>query len=262
MSFGAQLAPELPFEVARLIDDFHRGLAPHEVKMASYLVEISRMERLEELWGHGRLPSRVVQQGRRVFDLFDDAVVCFLGLLKRSGFKVHCRPGCVYCCYNMPAGVSSLELILLYLAVCGNGLLERCFRRSLRANERLAQIRQDRSFWPEEDAVCRGREGVLKAYLQTSTACPFLNEGRCLVYPVRPLACRMHFSLTPHHWCDPRHFQNGHAVPFNVEPGDEVLDALERIDARLDLGLSDVLTSGFLCLTVNVMRFRKVELTA
>lgn len=33
--------------------------------------------------------------------------------------------------------------------------------------------------------------------------CPFLQDGACAVYPVRPLICRIHYSVDDSaHWCD------------------------------------------------------------
>jgi Fe-S-cluster containining protein len=81
----------------------------------------------------------------------------------------------------------------------------------------------------------------------------------CQIYPYRPLACRMHFSITPPHWCRPSHFQNAQALGFNLEPGKCVFDALKKLKNRFHLDLSDVMICGLLELTVNVMRFEKIR---
>lgn len=253
-------AVELPLEAARLLDTFHGGGFPHLQKMAAYLLDVARMERLERFRSSGTLPTRAIHLGLRALELFDDSTIMFLGRLKRNGYSVSCRPGCTHCCYNMPVGVSSWELILIYARLQGSGAVDRCFRRALRAMERVEEIRRERPF-DRKSLGRRGRVAILRDYLRSETACPFLENDRCQVYSVRPLACRVHFSLTPRHWCDPGHFQNAHAIPFNVEPGEAVEEALDRIDGRLALGLPDALASGFLGLLVNVLRFRKIELT-
>jgi hypothetical protein len=69
----------------------------------------------------------------------------------------------------------------------------------------------------------------------------------------------MHFSFTSPHWCRPSHFQNAHALGFNLEPGKRVFDSLEKLDNRFQLDLSDVMVCGLLELTVNVMKFEKIH---
>ncbi len=71
----------------------------------------------------------------------------------------------------------------------------------------------------------------------------------------------MHFSLTPPHWCRPSHFQNASALGFNLEPGSRIFEALEELDDRFQLDLSDVMVCGLLELTVNVMKFAKIQWT-
>ena len=95
------------------------------------------------------------------------------------------------------------------------------------------------------------------AYCGFEQPCPFLKENLCQIYPYRPLACRMHFSLTPPHWCRPSHFQNPHALRLNLEPGKCVFDALEKLEDRFQLDFSDVMVCGLLELTVNVMQFER-----
>ena len=100
---------------------------------------------------------------------------------------------------------------------------------------------------------------ISKSYRDLEQRCPFLDGQLCQIYPYRPLACRMHFSLTPPHWCRSSHFQNAHALGFNLEPGKCVFDALEKLDRPFSVDLSDVMVCGLLELTVNVMKFKKIR---
>jgi len=84
-----------------------------------------------------------------------------------------CRAGCTWCCY---------------------------FTVDVRAAEVFSILRfVERSFTPDErarvHAEVRANRLVLKDLGEDQRAtrnvkCPFLNEGRCTVYPVRPQTCR------------------------------------------------------------------------
>ncbi|MCE5243769.1 MAG: hypothetical protein LLF99_11280 [Desulfobacteraceae bacterium] len=251
---------EASLRAARLIQDSSPGAAHYQKKMAACLFEIAHQDHLEGFRASGVLPAEAMKTFRKVLRLYDASALHMLGMLRRSGMSVSCRLGCTHCCRHMPAGVSSLEMIAIYQAMDQSGLKNRIFRRCLEAEWVWHEIcRRHRKGLLEGDEGDTPREVVLKAYQAAAHPCPFLGNGRCVVYPYRPFACRMHFSFSPKHWCDPAHFQSPYAVRFNLEPDPEVLDELDRLDERLGLDLSDVLVCGLLELMVNVMRFGPVR---
>jgi len=228
------------------------SLSRYQRKMADYLLEMGRLDGLENLERSGTLPGAALKYFQRVLDLYDEAVQLFLGYLRRSGMDVQCTAGCSHCCYHMPTGVSSMELIYLYYGMQRSGSSGRLFRRCLEAEEVWFGIYRQVGADPSTPDP---RSALLTRYHQEQRPCPFLEEGRCLVYPYRPFACRMHFSLSPRYWCHPRRAQNSETVQFNVEPGPCVLDALDRLEDRMQLAASDVLVCGMLELTVNILHF-------
>lgn len=101
------------------------------------------------------------------------------GMLRQSsGSALACRPGCVHCCYQA-VGVSPPEVFAIYHYLS--------FSVSHEARQRTFQrIR-------EMDEQTRGLEPAQR--LAPEFPCPFLQEQRCSIYEVRPLACRGKNSL-------------------------------------------------------------------
>ncbi|MBP8644900.1 MAG: hypothetical protein KBH99_02105 [Syntrophobacteraceae bacterium] len=232
------------------------NLSRYQRKITDYLLEICRLDGLRSLPGTGSLPWMVMKYYQKAVNLYDEAIYFFLGSLRRSGMSVQCREGCSLCCYQMPTGLTSMELVYLYHGMHQTGSPSRLLRRCLEAEEVLCdiygQIRTGSFLEPEN---VDPRTVLLTQYHQKQRPCPFLQEDRCLVYPYRPFACRMHFSLSPRYLCHPSRLGNSGAIQFNMELGQSVLDALDKLQCRMRLDTSDVLVCGILELAVNVLRF-------
>jgi len=227
--------------------------------MARRLFESTCLDGLERLAVDGSLPASFLGYFNKVMSLFDESTRLSLGQLRDAGMTVQCRPQCPHCCYQMPTGVSTAELIYLYHGMQQSGAASRFFRRCLEAEELWVEIFRQQTDENTKTDDCRNLvELISKSYRDLEHRCPFLDARTCQVYPYRPLACRMHFSLTPPHWCRPTHFQNTHALGFNVEPADCVFEALEKLDSCFQMELSDVMVCGLLEMTVNVMKFNKI----
>lgn len=249
-------------QLAHLPDKVSQGLTSHNNKMARYLFDMAHMDGLEGLGARKALPYGLLKYFKKVMDLYDDSTASLLGQLRRSGFIVQCRPQCTHCCTHMPAGLGTIELLYIYhgMGRSGSGVMDRIFRHCMEAEESWAEVlRRCMSQSISEGGRDCPEDLALSQYYHLGQPCPFLSKSLCQIYPYRPFACRMHFSLTPSHWCDPFHFQNAHAVQFNLEPGDGVYDALERLNNRFQLNLSDVMVCGLLELTVNVMQFERIR---
>ena len=253
-------AGESPQRVATLIQATLNTVAPYQNRMARLLFEISCLNGLDKLMTGKCLPLAFQGYMQKVMGLFDESLRLVLGQLREAGFSVQCRPGCAHCCHQMPTGVASAELIYVYLGMQQSGAASKFFRRCLEAEELWVEVChcQER----EKTAPSLGPqqvEGLSKAFGCLEHPCPFLEANLCQIYPFRPLACRMHFSLSPPPWCRTSHFQNPHALSFNLEPAKCVFDALETLEDRFQLHLSDVMMCGLLELTVNVMRCEKIH---
>jgi putative zinc- or iron-chelating protein len=89
-----------------------------------------------------------------------------------------CRPGCAHCCYQA-VGVSAPEVFAIYDHL----------RASRKPDELDAAVRRIR------DADDRTRGMTAAERLSPRLPCPFLEQERCSIYQVRPLACRGANSL-------------------------------------------------------------------
>ncbi len=81
---------------------------------------------------------------------------------KKRDKKVACTKGCCFCCLNQDVPVTPPESLVISWYV--SEVLEPNVRERLR--ERLKDQAQ-------------------------TIGCPFLKDGACVIYPVRPLACRL-----------------------------------------------------------------------
>jgi Fe-S-cluster containining protein len=134
--------------------------------------------------------------------------------MAKSDQKTACTKGCSYCCY-FRIDLRAHEALLI---------MEHIRKRLSRA-----QINEIIATATENSAQIR--KLTLKEHMSRNFQCPFLSEGACLVYPVRPLKCR-NFHATdnlrckksydePHNLSVPNSFipeahaaGNGHADGF------------------------------------------------
>jgi Fe-S-cluster containining protein len=259
-SISSSASDVLSHEDAGLIQHALNAAKTYQHRMAALLFNISCLDGLEKLATDGGLPAAFRVRFQKVMALFDESQRHVLGQLRDAGFTVQCQPGCHYCCFQMPTGVSAAELIFIYHGMQLSGAASRFFRRCLEAEELWVEVFHRKAFGEAEQMACQQMiESLAKAYGGLEQPCPFLEAGLCQIYPFRPLACRIHFSVSSPSWCRPSHFQNPHALRFNLEPGKCVFDALESLDDRFQVHFSDVMICGLLELTVNVMRFDRIR---
>ena len=101
-----------------------------------------------------------------------------------SGLQLACRPGCDFCCHQL---VTCTEIewteIKKYIESLDS-------KRRYWFSRRLQPFRRDWKRWYRKRPV-DFQPNPLKVYRDwLGKPCPFLNEGRCDIYPVRPIDCR------------------------------------------------------------------------
>lgn len=106
-------------------------------------------------------PGPLEDRARRMLEITDD-------LAGKVARKAICRRGCSYCCHQSVI-VSSWEA-------------KRIARFTGRAARQFRAPQRGDDLHPTQ-----------RRYL--GIPCPFLKRGECSVYAVRPMACRMHFSM-------------------------------------------------------------------
>jgi len=125
-----------------------------------------------------------------------------------EGTDTACRQGCDACC-RLPVMATSPEGMLVA------GYMKETFPRG--RTEELRSALEDWAAWSRGPLVGMLEEGTdpIRAYLYHGPGCPFIDGGLCAVYPVRPLACRVHNSLRGPAECMPPEEE----LPVFFDPG-------------------------------------------
>jgi len=112
--------------------------------------------------------------------------------LAGAGIAVQCRKGCSWCC-RLPVRATVPEGVLV-----AGYLLEKLHGGDMaalkgRISSWLTVIRRDEE---TRDAWGFRRKGLEMATFPPVPPCPFLTDDLCLVYPVRPMGCRVHCTAS------------------------------------------------------------------
>ncbi|MEH0019534.1 MAG: YkgJ family cysteine cluster protein [Desulfobacter sp.] len=106
------------------------------------------------------------------------AMESFAGNVFELPGEAACKPGCAYCCH-LRLGVSIPELLVIFYEL-----------EAQSTPEGLAYFKNKIA-----DVLSRGNTLSEAFWHDTQTPCPFLDDqGRCLIYPIRPFSCRAYHS--------------------------------------------------------------------
>jgi Fe-S-cluster containining protein len=97
---------------------------------------------------------------------------------------------------------------------------------------------------------------ALLAYRTRARPCVFLDtdSGTCRIYEMRPIPCRMHFSVTDPQLCWPGHPKARKARTPNLPPPDSIVTTMKEVARRAGLEhLSPVLFQGLIQLGKDVL---------
>jgi Fe-S-cluster containining protein len=145
-------------------------------------LEARRSQRLQtvELLRGGRTPLQVITVAERAANLADRAIA-ETAASDPPDPPLACREGCAWCCHRV-VGVSAPEVLRVVAFL----------RDNLSAPE--LQAARDRVAQTEARRRALRHDGWAAARLP----CPLLVDGRCSVYPARPLTCRGYNSSDAH----------------------------------------------------------------
>ncbi|UCE81691.1 MAG: YkgJ family cysteine cluster protein [Deltaproteobacteria bacterium] len=254
-----KLSPDISVIIPQLDDEQSRPLM---AKMARIFRQIGAMGEMKRFSQNLRLPQEARRLSQRAYSLYDQYLAYVIGKLQKNGWRVYCDIGCAACCFAMPGGISNWEFLIIYDFLQQAGQLEKFFRRNLESCQVLDQVRGQPAgeFKGEQFSGKSEYDKLLIRYSQLRHPCAFLDDSQeCLIYPVRPLACRMHFACTPPELCDPTHPRFSQAVRLNLNPHTPVEEVLQRLDGHLNLNFSDLLAPGLVTLSANIMRFSPIS---
>jgi Fe-S-cluster containining protein len=114
---------------------------------------------------------------RQLYHNVDLLIDAFSQRCESDSIPVACHMGCQWCCHQA-VFASTHEMVVLM------DYLEKRF-----SPEVVEDIKQKAQAKEEKLSGLSPQEA-----LNTSHPCPFLRKGSCMVYPVRPLGCRIYLS--------------------------------------------------------------------
>jgi Fe-S-cluster containining protein len=143
------------------------------------------------------LPQQVnklnfIENLRQTYNQVDLLTDSFSQHCQRAAVQMDCKLGCSWCCHQSVFALTHEVLVLV-------DYLHRKF-----SPEIVAEV--------ERKAIKKAqitRKLTNRELLKHNKPCPLLHNGACMVYPVRPMACRIYLSSDVK-TCEDRYKRPGH----------------------------------------------------
>ena len=130
-----------------------------------------------EIFSTGFSQKKLFENIREMHESIDNFIQSFDAFVTQNGKKINCRKGCSWCCHQ-PVFALSYELDYLNHFVSKNFTLQKQNEIRERAKEKQQKLKS----LPE------------KELLNSKVPCPLLENGSCIAYEARPVACRIYLS--------------------------------------------------------------------
>ena len=130
-----------------------------------------------EIFTSGFTQKKLFESVHQIHESIDSFIQSFDEFVTQYGKKIHCRKGCSWCCHQ-PVFALSYELDYLDHFVSKNFTPQKQAEIRKRAKEKKQKLK----FLPE------------KELLNSKVPCPLLENGSCMAYEARPMACRIYLS--------------------------------------------------------------------
>lgn len=162
--------------------------------------------------------------------------------LAEQGKEISCRKGCTWCCYHYVTVSLAHGIVIVDYLYGRRDLLKQFLDRYGDWRGQAASL---------ADAIDRIRNQALasstptghileetrplsRRYLDAHIPCPFLSNDQCSIYPVRPMSCSGHYSVSPPEWCAPASSQ-GPDIRTAVPDDRDLIAMAQLADPRLTL---------------------------
>jgi len=126
---------------------------------------------------------------------------------RSSGGEIFCAKGCSSCC-TLAVNCTAVEALLIARS------LDKGQQENLK--DYVARLKEKVS-----DAAAL--QDYLRLHRKELNGCPFLHEGSCGIYPVRPISCRALLATKESRWC---------GVDFSELTAAEKMAFLESLDRK------------------------------
>lgn len=128
-----------------------------------------------------------------------------------EGRQISCLKGCTFCCHHYVSVSLAQGMVIVAHLYRRNDLLKQFLDRYEEWRGKAGVIAEEiddirnRALASSTPIarVIKDTRPLSTRYFEANIRCPFLVDGLCSIYPVRPLACSGHHSVSPPEWCAP-----------------------------------------------------------
>ena len=124
-----------------------------------------------------RSSDHLIQAIRELYQLVDKLLESFLRRTASEGTPAECKKACAWCCYQAVFAVTHEFFFLQHFV-----------------QNHFNAAQKERILERARDKAKRTLNLPAEEQLKLRAPCPFLEEDSCMVYPARPMACRIYLS--------------------------------------------------------------------
>ena len=170
----------------------------------------------------GLEPKHIFAAIQEMYAAIDNLINSIYTLAEQQNENIDCEVGCKFCCHQP---IFTLDYELDYL---------KTFLRDYFDSETLNEIQKNAAVKNNKFSSLMDKE-----LLNAKHPCPLLNEGACMAYEVRPMACRIYLSS------EVKTCQRFFEVPEDKNSFPALLDTPMRLGRMMNEGFKAALkTSG------------------
>jgi hypothetical protein len=223
----------------------------HIDAMQRIVDEIGGLDGIADIGKTKRLPRGFFSRAQDLLSAYDRYLEVMRAELGAEDAAVPGTPEGVNGCYAAPFGVSGVEALAIYREV-------RTWKDFQVVARRLGELGEQQfkdiqaghtGKDPEKIRMTSKAAGLgRKQFAERKQACPFLDQsrGRCRIWEIRPINCRMHHITGDPSLADPKHERHADVQVVNIRLPVRPQVSLSQIDKRMSLGLSPFLYAGVL----------------
>jgi len=174
----------------------------------------------------------------KLYDVFQKVIIL------DTEESICCKDGCTMCCLHWTEDVYSFEaeIIAQYLKENHSdkikGIMQSFYEDALKfisVQDMIDQKLEDQTKEDLEDEKVDRIDLLLSSFYQLRRPCALLDENqKCIIYPVRPLTCRIYVNFSEPTDCDPDLINNGDAETYILDLEDEAQNILERLNHKYE----------------------------
>lgn len=157
-----------------------------------------------------------------------------------------CQKGCAYCCYHWVEDVYSFEAEII------GDFIKKNYPE--RINAIISALREDERILIDLNTIVEKKlttefskteltelkdinsiDLLLASFYQLKRPCILLSEKKtCLIYPVRPLTCRIYISFSKPELCSPEYINKSDMATYLLDLEESASDLLDKLHDKYD----------------------------